>query len=186
MGQIKGWSNFAAITMVATAVFMVTLLHSINDIASPSLFPRPAPAPRSRPVHPDPLNLLDDGQKRRRRRRVTNTTRVWVSMGLCFSGNTKLWGKKDYPYSEVLPLAVLLWLHFYKPVVKVIVYLVRSEGESDVRAQKYEDMLRQIATGQEDRLFIRWIEDGDMSCVLKSQVPIQNVIHKCIEQQSTF
>ena len=91
-------------------------------------------------------------------------------MGLCFSGNTKLWGKKDYPYSEVLPLAVLLWLHFYKPVVKVIVYLVRSEGESEVRAQKYEDMLRQIATGQEDRLFIRWIEEGDMSCVLKSQV----------------
>lgn len=69
----------------------------------------------------------------------------------------------------MLPLAVLLWLHFYKPVVRVIVYLVRSEGESEVRAQKYEDMLRQIATGQEDRLFIRWIEDGDMSCVLKSQ-----------------
>ena len=41
-----------------------------------------------------------------------NTTKVWVSMGLCYSENTNLHGKSQYPYKHVAQLALLLWKYF--------------------------------------------------------------------------
>ncbi len=38
--------------------------------------------------------------------------KIWVSMSVCFSENTQLYEKKNYPYAAVTPLAVLLWKHF--------------------------------------------------------------------------
>jgi len=34
---------------------------------------------------------------------------IWVSMGLCFSKNTQLFGKSSYPYKKVLLMTVKLW-----------------------------------------------------------------------------
>ena len=34
-------------------------------------------------------------------RRVTNATKIWISMGLCFTKNTELHGKVNYPYAQV-------------------------------------------------------------------------------------
>jgi len=92
-------------------------------------------------------------------------------MGLCFTKNTNLWGKKNYPYSEVLPLSVLLWLHFYPPSVKVILFLIRSKDDMQVRVDNYDKMLRALAKdgGHEDRVLIRWVDTGDMDCVTRSQ-----------------
>ena len=110
-------------------------------------------------------------------RRVTNETVVWISMGLWFTKNTNLWGKKNYPYSEghfltsfmvfintvcyrisvastttfqtkVLPLSVLLWLHFYPPSVKVILFLIRSKDDMQVRVDNYDKMLKALAKGE--------------------------------------
>ena len=34
-------------------------------------------------------------------RTVTNATKIWISMGLCFTKNTELHGKVNYPYAQV-------------------------------------------------------------------------------------
>ena len=34
-------------------------------------------------------------------RTVTNATKTWISMGLCFTKNTELHGKVTYPYAQV-------------------------------------------------------------------------------------
>ena len=49
--------------------------------------------------------------------------KLWVSMGLCYSENTQLFGKSKYPYAEITPLAVLLWRHF-APDAGVLVRIV--------------------------------------------------------------
>ena len=51
---------------------------------------------------------------------LTEGTRVWVSMGLCYSHNTPLHGKAQYPYKEVTPLALTLWKHFFPEVSTII------------------------------------------------------------------
>ena len=49
--------------------------------------------------------------------------KLWISMGLCYSENTRLFAKSRYPYAEVTPLAVLLWRHF-APDAGVLVRIV--------------------------------------------------------------
>jgi hypothetical protein len=89
--------------------------------------------------------------------------RIWVSMGLCFSKNTEMYGKKYYPYALVTPLAILLWYHFF-PDIKVIIYLIYDEHDMEDRRKLYEEQLRQT------NVEIRWVRDDDMNCVTKSQV----------------
>ena len=89
--------------------------------------------------------------------------RIWVSMGLCFSKNTEMYGKKFYPYALVTPLAILLWYYFF-PDIKVIIYLIYDKNEFEDRRKLYEEQLRQT------NVEIRWVRDDDMNCVTKSQV----------------
>lgn len=68
-------------------------------------------------------------------------------MGLCFSHNTDKLGKKYYPYSEITPLAILLW-HFFFPdtnEVDVILYLIHTEPTILPHMRKYEEAVK--ATG---------------------------------------
>ena len=50
--------------------------------------------------------------------------KVWVSMGLCYSHNTPLHGKAQYPYKDVTPLALTLWKHFF-PEVSTIIQVIK-------------------------------------------------------------
>ena len=49
--------------------------------------------------------------------------KLWISMGLCYSENTRLFMKSSYPYAEVTPLAVILWGHF-APDAGVLVRII--------------------------------------------------------------
>ena len=69
----------------------------------------------------------DGGWKRREER---GDTMIWASMGLCYSYNTPLKGKENYPYKEVAPLALLLW-RYHLPQVRTIVRIVYTEPELD-------------------------------------------------------
>ena len=95
--------------------------------------------------------------------RLTKQKVIWISMGLCFSKNTEMYGKRDYPYAEVTPLAIILWYHFF-PDINVIIYLVYDENEIEDRRKLYEEQLKQT------RVEIRWVKSGDMNCVSKSQL----------------
>ena len=73
------------------------------------------------------------------------TTKVWASMGLCYSHNTQLHGKvrrgetswavassksaalqAHYPYKEVAVLSLLLWRH-HAPQVATLLRIVHTE-----------------------------------------------------------
>ena len=88
---------------------------------------------------------------------------IWISMGLCFSKNTKLYGKSKYPYTLVTPLAIILWYHFF-PDIRVILYLVYDKYESEDRKTLYEEQLKQM------NVEIRWVAEDDINCVTKSQL----------------
>ena len=41
---------------------------------------------------------------------------IWLSMGLCYDENLQIRGKGKYPYTEITPLSVKLWKHFFPEV----------------------------------------------------------------------
>ena len=94
---------------------------------------------------------------------MTKKREIWISMGLCFSKNTEMYGKEKYPYAEVTPLALILWYHFF-PDIRVILYLIYDADEIEDRRKLYEEQLKQT------NVEIRWVKSGDMSCVTKSQI----------------
>ena len=51
---------------------------------------------------------------------LTEGTKVWIYMGLCYSHNTPLHGKAQYPYKEVTPLALTLWKYFFPEVSTIV------------------------------------------------------------------
>ena len=89
--------------------------------------------------------------------------KIWISMALCFSKNTHMYNKKDYPYAQVTPLAIILWNHFF-PDIPVLLYLIYDNFESKDRRKMYEEHLKQT------NVEVRWVKEGDMDCVTKSQL----------------
>ena len=53
------------------------------------------------------------------------TSALWVTMGLCWSSNTKYHDKKDFPYREAAPLSIRLWMKMVE--ARVIILIVYSE-----------------------------------------------------------
>ena len=94
---------------------------------------------------------------------VKRKRQIWISMGLCFSKNTELYGKSKYPYQLVTPLAIILWYHFF-PDIRVILYLVYDKFEFEDRKILYEESLKQT------NVEVRWVPEGDINCVTKSQL----------------
>ena len=94
---------------------------------------------------------------------IAQKRQIWISMGLCFSKNTDMYGKEKYPYTQVTPLAIILWYHFF-PDIRIILYLIYDKNEIEDRRKLYEEQLKQT------NVEIRWVKAGDMSCVTKSQV----------------
>ena len=80
-----------------------------------------------------------------------------------YSHNTHYHGKKNYPYRQVLPLALLLWRH-YLPQVNTIVRLVYTEPELSEEMRNYAAILERAGA------LVDWVPAGNMSCVTKSQL----------------
>ena len=64
------------------------------------------------------------------------TNALWVTMGLCWSSNTKYHDKKDFPYREAAPLSIRLWMKMAE--VKVIILIVYSEESVPPDLGKYK------------------------------------------------
>ena len=63
--------------------------------------------------------------------------KLWISMSLCYSENTRLFMKSKYPYAEVTPLAVILWRRF-APDAGVLVRIVYTGKEGSCNTlEKY-------------------------------------------------
>ena len=92
---------------------------------------------------------------------------IWISMGLCFGKNTHRYGKKNYPYTKVAPLAILLW-NYFVPSVKIMFYIIYDLDSNKEHRDVYEFELRRIIN--KNKVAIRWIESKDMECPLKSQL----------------
>jgi hypothetical protein len=92
--------------------------------------------------------ILEEGSTETAKKTKKNTKpKIWISMGLCFSENTKKYGKEHYPYSEVTPLALLLWSYFFPKTdeVSTIIFLVHNEPNKTEHMEVYEKTL--IPTG---------------------------------------
>lgn len=114
-------------------------------------------------------NCTFDGQKYGLTQNLQNSStitpkrKLWVSMALCFSKNADMYRKKNYPYAQVTPLAILLWNYFF-PDIQIILYLIYDQYELKERRILYEEHLNQT------NVEIRWVEEGDLDCVTKSQL----------------
>ena len=95
--------------------------------------------------------------------KLAHKRQIWISMALCFSKNSEMYRKKNYPYAQVTPLAILLWYHFF-PDIRILLYLVYDKYELKERRKLYEEQLKQT------NVEIRWVEEGDLDCVTKSQL----------------
>ena len=84
-------------------------------------------------------------------------------MGLCYSHNIKEFGKKNYPYKQVLPLSLLL-CRYHLPQVNTIVRIVYTEPELNDTMKSYGAMLERTGA------VVEWIPAGNMSCVTMSQM----------------
>ena len=95
---------------------------------------------------------------------ASQNNKIWVSMGLCYSGNIRNFYQKDnYPYKEIIPLAVLLW-RYHLPQVNTIVRLVHTEPELTDEMRSYGAMLERTGA------VVEWIPSGNMSCITMSQL----------------
>jgi len=69
-------------------------------------------------------------------------------MSLCFDETTEKYGKAHYPYSEVTPLALMLWNYFYPDTskVSVLLFLVHKYEKKTPHMETYEKVLAQTGT----------------------------------------
>ena len=94
---------------------------------------------------------------------ITSKRQIWISMALCFSKNTHMYRKTNYPYAQVTPLAILLWNYFF-PEIRIILYLIYDQYELKETRKLYEETLKQT------NVEVRWVKEGDLDCVTTSQL----------------
>ncbi len=87
---------------------------------------------------------------------------IWITMGLCWSANTKYHGKEQFPYKHAAPLSSRLWMRLTG--AKVILQIVYSEDEPPDDLIEYKEGL------EADGVIVRLVPNGDLPCVLKSQL----------------
>ena len=111
-----------------------------------------------------PSNVVDIEEGNNR---LAPKTTVWISMGLCFEKNTHMYGKKNYPFTKVTPLSIMLW-NYFLPWVKVILYIVYDKTVNEEHRILYDSQLKQNV--DVNMVQVRWVETGDMKCPTKSQL----------------
>ena len=70
----------------------------------------------------------------------SETSALWVTMGLCWSSNTKYHDKKNFPYREAAPLSIRLWMKMAE--ARVIILIVYSEESVPPDLGKYKGNVR--------------------------------------------
>ena len=88
-------------------------------------------------------------------------------MGLCFGKNTHKYGKKNYPYTKVAPLAILLW-NYFAPSVRIVFYIIYDTDSNKDHRILYDLELKKVVNM--NVVQIRWIKSKDMNCPSKSQL----------------
>ena len=90
--------------------------------------------------------------------------KIWITMGLCWSSNTKYWGKENFPYKEAAPLSAQLWMRLSKSIT-VILHVVYSEPEPPEDLLEYKKKVEGF--GAIVKLVPRATE---LKCVLEAQL----------------
>ena len=96
---------------------------------------------------------------------LLQSRRVWISISVCWSGNTAYHGKEHYPYTAAARLSAKLWHSVAK--LPTIVQVIHSEADANsTRLLAYLDELRANGSMAEA---VTTGDDG-MECALKSQL----------------
>ncbi len=88
--------------------------------------------------------------------------KIWITMGLCWSANTKYHGKSQFPYREAAPLSSELWMKLTP--ARVILQIVYSEPEATKEMLEYKSDLENKGA------IVKLVRADDMKCVLKAQL----------------
>ena len=90
--------------------------------------------------------------------------RIWITMGLCWSSNAKVWGKENFPYKESAPLSAQLWMRLSSSI-KVILHVVYSEPEPPEDLIEYKKKLEGYG------VVVKIVpKASELKCVLESQL----------------
>ena len=90
--------------------------------------------------------------------------RIWITMGLCWSGNAQVYGKEKFPYKGAAPLSAQLWMKL-SPSIKVILHVVYSEPKPTEALLEYKKKLEGFGT------IVELVPTAsNLSCVLESQL----------------
>ena len=89
---------------------------------------------------------------------------IWITMGLCWSTNTKFWGKEKFPYKESAPLSAQLWMRLSSSI-KVILHVVYSEPEPPEDLLEYKKKLEGFG------VIVKLVpKASEIKCVLEAQL----------------
>ena len=89
---------------------------------------------------------------------------IWITMGLCWSTNTKFHGKQNFPYKEAAPLSAQLWMRL-SPAIKVILQVVYSEPEPPDDLIEYKNKLESFGA------IVKLVPNApEIKCVLEAQL----------------
>ncbi len=79
------------------------------------------------------FNVNDSMSWRQETINSSNPEGVWISISVCFSSNTNLHGKQNYPYKVATRLSSSLWRQIaQKQVIVQVVYEDKDENSDDL------------------------------------------------------
>ena len=95
-----------------------------------------------------------------------SNNRIWISMAVCWSGNTKFYNKQNFPYRTAAALSSKLWrLETPHSVIVQVVYESPQSADDRSKMLKYINDLREA--GAE---IVEAVPTANMSCSLKAQL----------------
>ena len=90
--------------------------------------------------------------------------KIWITMGLCWSGNAQVYGKQNFPYRGAAPLSSQLWMKI-SPAIQVVLHVIYSEPKPSEELLKYKEKLEGFGTK------VKLVPtSSNLTCVLESQL----------------
>ena len=91
--------------------------------------------------------------------------KIWVSMSLCWSEKSPLFGKSEYPYTYAAQLSSKLWRNVTDGEVNVLLTIVYNE---DTFMDGLDDYVNTLE--KEEGVIIVLEKTSSLGCVLQSQI----------------
>jgi len=88
--------------------------------------------------------------------------KMWITMAVCWSSNTKYHDKNKFPYTKALPMSTQLWMKFTPATV--IAQVVYSEDKPTQELLEYKEQLE----GYGAKVIL--VPTGPTECALKAQL----------------